>query len=212
VQAAGRCNRNGELPGLGEVRVFRPPTESPKGFLRWAEQATDKVIQLISRGKLAEDPLNVAVMDTYFSQLSGFFPSMDEKEILKDLDKDSRESYEEEPLNIAFRSAAKKFRLIDDETGYTPVVVQYGQWESKVNDLERLGPSRDRLRALQRFTVTLPQYIHAQLVKDEDIVPLCLPQRPGNSVREASLFKQQNTRLYDADKLGLQIEATHYVV
>ncbi|HSN86201.1 MAG TPA: CRISPR-associated helicase/endonuclease Cas3, partial [Thermoanaerobaculia bacterium] len=30
AQAAGRCNRNGHLPGLGEVRVFRPEPEEER--------------------------------------------------------------------------------------------------------------------------------------------------------------------------------------
>ena len=40
AQAAGRCNREGRLPGMGKVVVFVPPRQPPSGILRKAVSYT----------------------------------------------------------------------------------------------------------------------------------------------------------------------------
>jgi CRISPR-associated endonuclease/helicase Cas3 len=53
-----------------------------------------------------------------------------------------------------FASVGREFRLIED--GFTkPVVVPYGDAEKRVQELRLRGPSRETLRGLQRFIVTI---------------------------------------------------------
>lgn len=59
AQAAGRCNRNGHLPGLGEVRVFRPEDEAyPPGDYDRAAGVTRTVLGLLGEARMedVQDP------------------------------------------------------------------------------------------------------------------------------------------------------------
>lgn len=67
AQAAGRCNREGRLAGLGELRVFVAPTKPPRGVPQAALQITQDML----RGDAALDLYAPAVFKTYFSLLSG---------------------------------------------------------------------------------------------------------------------------------------------
>ena len=57
AQAAGRCNREGRCFNLGQVVVFVPPTEPPKGHLRQACQAGRQILQ-----RRPPDPLDPALL------------------------------------------------------------------------------------------------------------------------------------------------------
>jgi len=65
---------------------------------------------------------------------------------------------------FAFRTAARKVRLIDEST-YAPVVVLYGEGAKLVGLLESQGPERWVLRRLQRYVVNLPRRVHRKLVE-----------------------------------------------
>ena len=59
--------------------------------------------------------------------------------------------------DISFRTAAERFRMIEED-GRAALVVPYGEaGQSAVEALRRLGPDRHRLRALQGFTVPVPE-------------------------------------------------------
>ena len=60
AQAAGRCNREGALPGLGTTYVFQTEQPPPAGFLRDAAQTAN---ELWSRHP---DPLTPEAIDAYF--------------------------------------------------------------------------------------------------------------------------------------------------
>ena len=60
-----------------------------------------------------------------------------------------------------FKTVAGKFRMIEDD-GSEPVLVPFGDASQRLDELRRFGPSRDRLRAIQPFVVTLyPQQLQA---------------------------------------------------
>ncbi len=59
--------------------------------------------------------------------------------------------------HVQFRTAAGKFRIIDDQ-GQQPVLVRWGESKQFLNELRRIGPKRDNMRRLQRFTVNLPRW------------------------------------------------------
>jgi CRISPR-associated endonuclease/helicase Cas3 len=142
AQAAGRCNREGTLPGNGLVQIFVAPTSPPQGTPRIAAQVT--------QGMLAErpnlDPLRPDVFERYFRQLY-FIRSRDAQGIQADR------------RALKFKTVAEKFRMIEDD-GSEPVLVPFEDASQRLDELRRFGLSRDRLRAIQPFLVTLyPQQI-----------------------------------------------------
>ena len=107
AQSAGRCNREGKLKKPGKVVVFKPEQSAPPGFLRQGEDITT---QLIATGKLGE-PLTPENFERYFSLMNS--KGDRDKHGIVDLltmDKPSNDA----PLAIQFRTAAEKFRLIDN--------------------------------------------------------------------------------------------------
>lgn len=141
AQAAGRCNREGKLPGLGEVRVFHAPTKPPLGVPRVAREAT---VDMLRRDPDL-DLLAPASYQEYFRLLYS----------TRDLD---QRGIQKLRASLRFREVATLFRIIEDD--YTaPIVVPYGDFEQHLSAIEHAGPSRDRLRALQRYTVAVPRRI-----------------------------------------------------
>lgn len=157
AQAAGRCNREGLLDGLGQVVVFVPPKPAPAGHLRQAQQCGRQ----LSQQKTA-DPLAPERFDAYFRQLywqKG--DRLDRHGILEYLKNDGQ-------LRFAFATAAAKFRIID-ETQQAPVIVRYREGADLIEQLRRVGPERWLLRKLQRYVVNLPRYKHQELLNSGDI-------------------------------------------
>jgi CRISPR-associated endonuclease/helicase Cas3 len=138
AQAGGRCNREGLLRGRGQLRVFVAPTSPPPGILRAA--------LAISTGMLsAQHDVNIFApgeFETYFSRLYA------------SRDRDTK-GIQGLRARLHFREVASAFRLIEDDWS-APIVVPYGAAEERLAELERLGPSRDALRSLQPFVVTVP--------------------------------------------------------
>ncbi|MBS0456659.1 MAG: CRISPR-associated endonuclease Cas3'' [Proteobacteria bacterium] len=161
AQAAGRCNREGRLKGMGQVHVFVPPTSPPPGELRQAEQTTR---ELAKTGLLAR-PLSPITFRRYFDLHYGN-GDLDAQRILDLL----------KPDRAAFRTAAEKFRLIDD-AGET-VIVPYNpnggpnsaspihEW---VGALKKDGNAKWARRKLQRYTVNVPRWQFEQLLARYDI-------------------------------------------
>lgn len=158
AQAAGRCNREGRLcdasgqARLGKVVVFVPETAAPPGLLRQGEQAT---ISLLTG--YVGDPLDHQLFEDYFTQLYRGC-DLDEKKIGDELD-----PHKYRPGTLNLRSAADKFRLIDnEESGYRSVYVPYRrdaadeEFAIAVATLRKDGVQRWLMRKLQRYSVNLP--------------------------------------------------------
>jgi len=126
AQAAGRCNREGKLNGKGEVVVFVPPKPAPPGFLRQGENACREVLH-----DVVDSPLTRSRFAAYFERLY-YGCALDKYSICDDLFM-AHQKLPADTLAVAFRTAARKFRLIDDEDSL-PIVVRYhgkdGQDES----------------------------------------------------------------------------------
>ncbi|MCC7221851.1 MAG: CRISPR-associated endonuclease Cas3'' [Candidatus Contendobacter sp.] len=182
AQAAGRCNREGRLPGLGRVVVFVPPTQPPAGHLR---QACDAGRQLLLRQPV--DPLAPALFNEYFQSLywRKGAERLDHKGIMALLKNNQR-------LEFSFRTAAERFQLIPETQ--MPVIVRYSDNHRLLAQLARPGDlNRGVLRKLQRYVVNIPRRIHQQLLTEGAIQE----QQPGVFV--------QITHLYDP-VLGLQVD------
>jgi len=166
AQAAGRCNREGELD-KGEVVVFVPPKPAPPGFLRKGADACRSVLHSHNG-----NPLDRTLFANYFERLY-FACDLDEQGI-SDLLKADGQS-----LAVNFRTAAEKFRLIQNEDT-APVIVRY-RGESGaddtvdilINSLHKHGPERWLMRKLQRYTVNIHRRELSTLISGdvEEIIP-----------------------------------------
>ncbi len=148
AQAAGRCNREGLLDGPGRVVVFVREVPATLHGLRAGAQASRSVLAASRPNTLAPD-----LFERYFPLYYDGFKSRDQQGIVDHLRNNS-------DLSFDFRTAAGKFRLIDDED-QASVIVPY---ESLALDVRPVRPLIERLRrgdgdrwllrALQRYTVT----------------------------------------------------------
>lgn len=156
AQSAGRCNREGKLP-YGRVVVFNPPDNAPPGFLRQAKEVTEL---LLKTGALT-DPLAPDSFCQFFQQLNNR-GDRDKHGINKLLLPE--QDPETGAIALQFRTAAKKFRLIDN-SGITVIVpfLPKGNTESPVemwlNTLENNPAEKWVYKRLQRYTITLPESV-----------------------------------------------------
>lgn len=135
AQSAGRCNRNGRLPDLGDFYVFEAPTEPPQD-LRTARD--------VARGMLLNghpDLLAPATFIDYFARLHAA------KGNLLDL-----HGIQALRAALKFEQVADATRLVDSPA--ESIFVPWGQeGREAIAALRQWGPSRRSLRALQPFTV-----------------------------------------------------------
>lgn len=190
AQAAGRCNREGRLAESGkqgEVVVFIPPQPAPPGLLKKGEDACRSVLHAN-----AGNPLERVLFARYFEKLYHAC-NLDAHGINKLLEVDGK------TLAINFRTAAEKFKLIQDEDS-VPVVVRYRGTDGSdntidmlLNTLRKQGPERWLMRKLQRYTVTIHRREAMKLLAGdiEEIIP--------------GLYVQVSDWLYDQN-LGLLLD------
>ena len=165
AQAAGRCNREGRME-RGEVVVFVPPEPAPPGVMRRAAAKTVSV--LAGNG---EDPLARRNFSAFF-RLFYDDTEPDDKGI-------NRLLAPGDGLEVQFRTAAKRFRIIDD-TGQAILVRYYPVKDKNTGELDRTmdmllntlraeGPSRWLMRKLQRYSVNVSDWCFRQLQEDSQI-------------------------------------------
>lgn len=168
AQASGRCNREGRLKA-GEVHVFVPPVNPPKGLLRKGADCCKK----IWHGN-ESDPLALPLYAQYFQQLHASC-DLDEKRIADDLKTSGSGEF---ALAVKFASVSKKFKLIDDKDTAT-VFVRYRGQDGKDESVDKLlstlkskGPERWLMRKLQRYAVTLYERDVVRMVAQSDVMEL----------------------------------------
>ena len=141
VQAAGRCNREGEREGPAPVSVFRP-AEGMRG--RFSAQAghAESVLRNLEEGG---DPFSPEAIRHYFRLHYWLQPSLDKKDVLRHLDSPG--------LEWRFREAERLFKLIDNQS-MRPVIVP---WDDRAAELLRRLHFAEHpggvLRELQQYTV-----------------------------------------------------------
>lgn len=172
AQAAGRCNRNGELPEPGRVFVFSSPEDEgykpPPELRQFAEVAASVL-------KRHDDPLALDTLHAYFKDL--YWRRGHEeldcteigesriKGILNALDKYKSSQ------NYPFADIAEAFRII--KTPLVPVIVPYRPVHdpdivaSLLNDLKFIpaGKTGGIARALQPYLVQIPRSARNRLLQ-----------------------------------------------
>jgi CRISPR-associated endonuclease/helicase Cas3 len=164
AQAAGRCNREGTLPDKGQVHVFVPEINPPRGLLTMATESCKSALH----GDVP-DPLALPLFHTYFQRLYADC-NLDDKGIMHDLQEKCGASMSA-PL---YRTVAAKFKLIDERDSAT-ILVHYKGLDGKDETLAGLlgllkkeGPQRWLMRKLQRYGVTLFAHDMARLLAQGD--------------------------------------------
>jgi CRISPR-associated endonuclease/helicase Cas3 len=184
AQAAGRCNREGQL-ARGQVVVFVAPKPAPPGLLRKGENACKSTLYGVEG-----NPLDRPLFAHYFERLYHAC-DLDEHDIASLLKVDGK------TLACNFRTAAEKFKLIQDEDS-TLIIVRYrgpdgadDSVDKWLSTLRKDGPQRWLMRKLQRYTVNIHSREALKLLEQGDIEETM----PG-------LYAQVSDWLYDPD-LGL---------
>jgi len=145
AQAAGRCNREG-TQDRGELRVFVAETAPPSGVPARGKQITEGML----RADRALDLSSSAPHRTYFERL--YTTGETDKKAIQTA-----------RARLNFQEVAGLYKLIEDDWS-EPIIVRFGRANTLLEDLARFGPSRDRLRALGRFSVNVPKRLVAQWI------------------------------------------------
>jgi CRISPR-associated endonuclease/helicase Cas3 len=177
AQAAGRCNREGRLAGRGTLHVFRAPTRPPEGIL---DQGLAVAEVMLAAGGLELDLFAPATHAAYFERLYRTGVDHDTKDI------------QGHRAKLDFRTVAEAYRLIDDD-GSAPVVIPWDERARRaIAAVECLGPSRGRLRELQRVTVNVSKRDREAWVQAGEV----------RQAADGALHVLQHLGAYDA-RLGL---------
>lgn len=182
AQAAGRCNREGKMSGLGQVFVFIPPESSPPGHLYQCEQAGISILQDYG------DPLLPENYERYYEKLlwtKG--KGLDYYNIL------------EKMKAMQFEKIHDSFKLIDN-AGIS-ILVPYQDGIKAIKALQKVSDAtqvKGILRGASRYFVNLPQYSFEKL-----------QQQGGAAVLHDCIGIINRDDLYD-DKLGLLLHDPFY--
>lgn len=155
AQAAGRCNRNGQLQhGLGQVVVFTPEGQKPPRAVLEALQATQRVLMEGHADLLGLDAIRAYFRELYWQKGDAALDALEiqgQRGVLALLKGGAGD------WSFPFASIGESFRLIDDVM--PPVVVP---WDAEAVALLRRIRAQDRatvgdLRRLQPYTVSIPR-------------------------------------------------------
>lgn len=145
AQAAGRCNREGNLP-YGDVYVFDTTNKLgvPSGWLK-----TTANYGRMALCKHISDPLSVDAMRDYFRQIySANKRKLDKKDIIR--------RFEERALtfNFPLESVARDMKIIED-AGRSIVIPWDSEAEELMDDIRAGRGNWTTTRRLQRYTVNV---------------------------------------------------------
>lgn len=143
AQAAGRCNREGRMPGKGKVFVF--DTEKLPS-MPWLKRCMSRAAETL-RSLPGADPLGLEAMRRYFELLYDI-QELDKKQIVSRMNTLTRE------LFFPFREVAKDFRFIEDDTIGVIVPIET-EAEALVRELRHNEFPRSTLRKLQQYSVAV---------------------------------------------------------
>ena len=141
AQAAGRCNREGQLQSGGQLFVFSPEKGLPPGYFRQAAQNAESVM------RHHDDILSPEAVNEYFRMLYWMKGELlDEYGILDDLGEGVTKG------DFPFRAVDEKFKIIRE--GAESVIVPWSkEAETIISSLRYAKFPASFARQAQRFTV-----------------------------------------------------------
>jgi len=146
AQAAGRCNREGNLD-KGQVFVFEPECGIPPGHFRQTAQAAESVIR-----RYPDDILSLDAIEEYFELYywtKG--EKLDEYRIMESLHEGLRNG------DFPFKTIAEKFQFIKDYM--KPVVIPFdGEARGLIKSIENHKKPAILSRKLQKYSVSISPY------------------------------------------------------
>ena len=177
AQSAGRCNREGNLTEPGRVVVFMPPEGSKIKDLRDGEYAMSDLLERPS-GVDADDacsyPDYFKILHSKANDLGVAFERYLGVPVPKEFS--NGPSCRAAPMQYQFREAAAAFKIIDG-AAQVPVIVRFDGSDSLIASLRAVGPKRDIMRRLQRYTVNVPRSCINGLIEKGMVEELSLPPR-----------------------------------
>lgn len=168
AQSAGRCNRSGELDGLGRTVVFEAAgREMPPAIAAFYTPAREAL------RAHSDDPLSLEAIRHYYRALY-WLQGYDALDCATGSDKSYpiltaiRETIDARGINCPFASISDAFRLIDE--AMDPVLIPY---DAEARDaLRALGqadfPPAGILRKLQQYVVPVPKRVRAVMLANGD--------------------------------------------
>jgi CRISPR-associated endonuclease/helicase Cas3 len=153
AQAAGRCNRNGQLEGKGTTFLFRSEHRASEAFLRDTTNATAQLLALY------DDFLSLAAVEHYFRLYYWEQQARwDSEQVLSAFRIDHGDG--NNPFKLNFATAAHRFRLIRD-AGQAVIIPGDPIAQSLCEELRRTLPPHPRklLARLQRYSVQVRQRV-----------------------------------------------------
>jgi CRISPR-associated endonuclease/helicase Cas3 len=191
VQAAGRCNRNGRMITRGEMFIVNPMDENLSKLIdiRLAQESTKEVFRNAPDEAKRGELLNEKIIEMYFekhylknkNQMS--YPIYISEHGVSDtlmniLSKNSkavstysrRHSGKKKPLSHGFKTAAKYYRVIENNS--RGVLVPYKEGRELINNINTTRNEYDLItmvKMAQRYSVNLYDYQIERLIKEGGI-------------------------------------------
>lgn len=169
VQAAGRCNRNGELgPGGGRLTIFEPEPKEGRGVPRELEQNAEAARRVL-RNANGIDPLSPEAVAAYFRELlwarddSGHWRRLDDVKVGEAGTHGIMTAISQSAsgLNFDFADIAAAFRMIEDSM--VPVIIparfnaNAGAPQELLDRIPYAKSAGGIARDLQRHIVQIPR-------------------------------------------------------
>lgn len=164
AQAAGRCNRSGELAGQGRTVIFEPAEHRIPPAIDAFYTPAREALRLH-----AEDPLSLAAIQHYYRALYWHqgHAALDRATGLGELYAilpAVRDGLDARGLNFPFRTISDAFRMIDE--AMDPVLIPYdAEAEEALHALAHAPfPPGGILRKLQQYAVPVPKKLRATML------------------------------------------------
>ena len=148
AQAAGRCNREGKMDGLGRVYAYEPEQPSRMPWVKRCVSRAEETLHSLPDS----DPLGLEMMRRFFALLYDV-QELDKKKILSAFP-DQKQIQLSRDFYFPLRTVAENFRFIEDES-IGVIIPIASEVEGLVQQLRYTEFPRAVLRKLQAYSVAV---------------------------------------------------------